>query len=315
MTPRREAWIPVALFVGMGASFIAMPMDVSTPVGKAHAVMALFVAAHAVAAVAAVGRASVRARIAIAISLLAGGAGLNVVWLAGFRPAGLMVSDDWPRAVLGITASAIAATTLARRRIWGRWLALAIAVCALVSTGINLARWAFVADVWKEWVHARVISFSGGAVLAATLAGPAVRDAFLAREGAQLWASPHRLVASVRRAVFANVVAIAMLLVYAWTQPLSPVTAWTAQALAVLLLVAVGLAAARKVVGAILLVIGGLGLAIQTVATVWIAHRSFAATGAVVAYYYVVFWAPAAALSLAAAHALARPVVALLRQR
>jgi hypothetical protein len=123
-------------------------------------------------------------------------------------------------------------------------------VCSVLSSGLNLAGFLLASGTWWEWARALLNSLAWGVLLAVTLAGPTVRDAFLARKGGELWATRHRLVTSVRWAILANIVAIPMLLVFAWTQPVVPATVLTAQILAALLLVAVVLSAARKVADA-----------------------------------------------------------------
>jgi hypothetical protein len=310
MTPRREACFFVILIVLMGAAALAVPRDGSEQVWRLHAGMALFLALHAVAGGVAALRGSVAGRVAVAVSLLAGSAAMAIGWLAGFRPPHFLVIDDARQAALGILVSLVASVGLVRRLHWARWLALALAAASMLSNGINLAGF-LLASSWWALARAMLVSFFWGASLMASLTGPVVRDAFLARRGGELWASPHRIVTSVRWAILANVVAVCMLLVYAWTQPVVPATALTAQVLAAVLVVAAALAAMRKVVGAVLLVVGGVGLIAHTAATLWLAPPG---DGATIVHYYTAFWAPAALLSLVAGAALARPVLALLRR-
>jgi hypothetical protein len=314
MTSRREAWLPALVLVLTGAALLAMPPDDPGLVGRLHAIFAVFLLAHAVAATVAAARGAVGARVAIAVSLLTGGAALSVAWLAGLRPPGLVTIHDWRQAAISLATAVVAAAGLVPRFAWARWMALAMAVCGMLTCGLNLAGFLLASGGWWAWGRALLISLSWAALLGATLAGPAVRDAFLARRGGEVWASPHRVVTSVRWAILANVVAIPMLLVYAWTQPVVPATVLTAQILAVLLLVGVVLSAARKVVGALVLVLGGFGMLAQTAATIWLAHRGASATDATITYYYAVFWTPAAVLSLVAGAALVRPVAALVRR-
>jgi hypothetical protein len=310
MTPRREAGLCAILILLMGAAALAVPRDGSELVLRLQAGMAVFLAVHAAAAGVAALRASIAARVAIAVSLLAGIAATGVVWLAGFRPPYLVVTTEARQAALSVVVAVVAAVGLGRRLHWARWLALALSAASMAGAAINLAG-CLLASSWWAPSRALLLSFFWGALLMASLAGPGVRDAFLVRRGGEVWASPHRIVTSVRWAILANVVAVCMLLIYAWTQPVVPATALTAQVLAAVLVVAIALAAMRKVVGAVLLVLGGVGLIAQTVATLWLASQGDDAT---IVHYYTLFWVPAALLSLVAGAVLARPVLALLRR-
>lgn len=145
-----------------------------------------------------------------------------------------------------------------------------------------------------------------------SLLGPRMREAFLARSDADgLWRSSHRLVRSVRWTILTNLIAVPMLLVYAWVQPVVPSTRLAALVLAALLGLGTALAMGRKVVGALLLSVGGLGLLVQTLATLSLGGRA----QLYITSYYTVFWLPAALASLICAALLARPLRDHLRQR
>jgi hypothetical protein len=105
-------------------------------------------------------------------------------------------------------------------------------------------------------------------------------------------------------------VAVPMLLVYAWMQPIVPATVVPAQLVAAVLTLGVAAAARGRVLGALLLVVGGAGLLVVTAATYFGAEAGTTR----VASYYVVFWLPAALTSLACAGLLAGPVLRLLRR-
>lgn len=92
--------------------------------------------------------------------------------------------------------------------------------------------------------------------------------------------------------MIASFLAVPMLIVYAWMQPLAPQTATTAVTLAAALTTGAVLGVRGKVIGALLLVVAGLGLAAQTIATVMLAHDLR------IAICYVAFWAPGALISI-----------------
>jgi len=149
----------------------------------------------------------------------------------------------------------------------------------------------------------------------ANLSAPAVRESFYGRcESAAIWRSADPLVRILRWALLANLVAIPMLLIYTWVQPVVPATATTAMGLALLLIIGSVLVMARKVAGALLLSLGGLGLLAQTCATAWLAHQAGPDTF-FIGSYYVAFWLPAAALSIACGVAWARPAIRIVRGR
>ena len=108
----------------------------------------------------------------------------------------------------------------------------------------------------------------------------------------------------------ATFLAVPMLLVYAWMQPLVAATKPTALMLAALLAVGGFLGVRGKLVGALLLVVGGAGLGAQTAATIALMP---AGPNHSVAYYYAAFWAPAALILLVTGCLLARPTLRLLR--
>jgi hypothetical protein len=269
-----------------------------------------------VASVIAALRGSVAARTTIAVVLLVVNVGLDLAWLADAYPFSYAQPVNERLAVFLAVTYAVAALGVARRLVWGRWMGLGIGVAGVLSGGLNGAGAILFADGQLIHTWSAVASFFAGGLLVGSLAPASVRDAFLARsKGGALWGSRDRLIASVRWAIVADLIAAFMLLVYAWTQPVVPATVASAQALALLLLVAIGLAAARKVVGALLLALGGFGLLAQTAFTVAIACSACDERTRTIVTYYAVFWTPAALLSLAAGATLAKPVLALLRRR
>jgi hypothetical protein len=115
----------------------------------------------------------------------------------------------------------------------------------------------------------------------------------------------------LRLALIAAFLAVPMLLVYAWMQPIVPATATTAVVLAAALAIAGTLAVRGKLIGAILLVAAGCGLAAQAIATTALAPDDVRK----LTYYYDVFWAPAALLAIVCGVLMVRPMLRLLRAR
>jgi hypothetical protein len=132
----------------------------------------------------------------------------------------------------------------------------------------------------------------------------AARGSFVA---SAMWRRREPVVRWLRASLVASFVAAPMLLVYAWMQPLAPQTQTTAVVLAAALAAGATLAVRGKLIGALLLVGAGLGLAAQTIATCLLASQSQ------IALYYVVFWAPAALIAIVTGTLLARPTWRLLR--
>jgi hypothetical protein len=208
---------------------------------------------------------------------------------------------------------------LVRRQMWARWLYLALGAAAIGSGGLNLinywkasgqvdplhAAWSLVV-IEQTWGFA--VSVVAGVMIVACLAP--FGAAFSAGRSHTAWTSDAAVVRTLRLLVIAGLVAIPMLLVYAWIQPLVPATRPTALFLAGVLTIGVVLAVRGMVAGALVLTVGGLGLAAQTAAT------SLLATGATQATsrYYAAFWLPAAALAIVATARLAAPLARLSRR-
>jgi hypothetical protein len=255
--------------------------------------------------------------IAIAVTLQSIECAIVTLALAGVNVLGIDVLQDRRLAVV-IAVRMLAIWGLVRRRMWGLWLALAMAALGLVSSGLNLFNYwtptAAPPAEYPEWTRqtyetawAMSITSLGGALIVACLAAPATRAAF-ARNRDATWSSGGRLIGILRATITAAFAAMPMLLVYAWVQPIAPATQTTALVLAGALAVGCALAVRGKLAGAFVLVIAGLGLVAQTAFTVaGASDRSIAA-------YYAVFWLPAGALALAAGIALIRPTLRLLRR-
>jgi len=280
-------------------------------------VSAIFVVGVAVFAVA-TWRGAGSPRLVLAVLLLGAELAVIVTLLAGVRLLGVDLFGDKRLAGAVGVALAVAIYGLLRRRVWGRWLGLGLGATGLMSGGINfLQLWPVTSAVnpqfpaWSmqmfesEWVLA--LTSLGGAIVLACLASAPVGELFAERAHGT-WGSRDRLVRALRLTIIAAFVAVPMLLVYVWAQPLVSGTRTTALVLAGALTVGAFVAARGKVIGAVLLVLAGLGLFAQTAFTYANTdeHR--------IAAYYAVFWLPGAALSLASGAMLLAALVRKLRR-
>jgi len=250
-------------------------------------------------------------RIITAAGLLAVGEGILVARLAGHQCFVFDVLPD-PR-YTAFLAAVVGATMvgLLARRVWGRWVAVGLGLCGAVSSGLNAIWWLSAAD-GQTWLY--LVGCFCSALIAINAAAAPMREAFnQGSPGARLWGSPARVVRVVRWMVLVNLPAIPMLLVYAWVQPVVPATRTSAVVLAALLVAGTVLCMARKVVGAWLVAATGLGLLAQTTATAYLGHAAGPQVF-FIAGYYVVFWLPAALLSIACGVVLIRPTLELMRR-
>lgn len=246
-------------------------------------------------------------KLAVACSLLIAMAGIVVSGLFGHNLLSFNPFSDARYATFLASLLGLTAFGLYRNWFAARWLALALAFAGIMSAGLNLAPWALLqhAYTWTLAIH-----IAGALLVIANLLGSDVRKRF---EGGanQLWSSSEPALKSIRWTILAFFAAIPMLLVYAWMQPIVPVTAVTALGLVGFLSLSIALALSQKVLGALGLVLGGLGLLAQTAVTVWLAHNISAVDGQI-ALYYAAFWAPAGLAALVCGLRLTKPVVRLL---
>jgi hypothetical protein len=260
------------------------------------------------------------AGIAIAVSLQTIHLAIVALALAGVRLTRVVMFPDVRIAIVVSVITALAIWGLVRRRVWGRWLALALGAVGVVSGGLNIINYwsataAPLADFpeWSQemyetaWLLA--LTSLGGALIVACLAAPVVRDAFAARAHAT-WSSRDRLIGLLRATIIAAFAAGPMLLVYAWLQPIVPETQTTAVVLAAALGLGGVLAVRGKLAGALVLVIAGAGLLAQTAVTALDAPPDQHG----IAAYYAVFWLPAGVLAVICGVKLAGPTLRLLRR-
>jgi hypothetical protein len=202
---------------------------------------------------------------------------------------------------------------LVARRQWARWLCLALGAAGVGAGGLNMIHtWDLggtpgldlelsIALYRLEWMY--LVTSIGGALIVVNLV--AARDAFVAGEA---WNRSEPVVRALRATLLASFVAVPMLLVYAWMQPLVAATVPTALAIAGALVVGAVLAVRGRLIGALILVVAGAGLVAQSLATVLLAEQPR------IALYYLVFWAPAAVAAIVAGALLARPTLRILRR-
>jgi hypothetical protein len=229
---------------------------------------------------------------------------------------GALPPPDVKFAIVISAAMVLAIGGLVARRPWGRWIALAFGAAAIGCGALNLiyywkpsgtpnpyyADW--YADVCRTTCF-HMVTLLGGAVIVLNLV--AASDAF---HTSATWSRRDRVIRWLRASMVATFVALPMLLVYAWMQPLVATTKPTALVLAAVLAVGAFLGVRGKLVGALLLVIAGAGLAAQTMATTLLAHGA----DRTISYYYAAFWVPAALVLLVTGCVLARPTLRLLRR-
>lgn len=258
-------------------------------------------------------------RLALPVVLLGANAGFIVAHELGVRLVSFTPYSSTRFALTLMAALVLGAIGLLRRRMWARWLYLALGAAAIGSGGLNAINYwpvsGRVDPLHVAWSHQTIescwgflVSAIAGLVIVANLAGAGA--AFSAGPSHTAWTSDHRLVRVLRLLVVTALVAVPMLLVYAWMQPIVPATVVPAQLVAAVLTLGVAAAARGWVLGALLLVVGGAGLLVVTAATYFGAEAGTTR----VASYYVVFWLPAALTSLACAGLLAGPVLRLLRR-
>ncbi len=260
----------------------------------------------ALATTLAIWRGSARLSFVIGGGLLAAQAAIIACSVAGVR---LVPYDLFPDRRLAIVVGiglVLAVAGLVRQRMWARWLGLALGAVGMFSGGLNAVHyWSVTAApnpidlAWSMQMYLAAwvlfVSAFGGALVVINLMAPAARDACIAKAPHSTWTSSHTLVRSLRALVVASFVAVPMLLVYAWLQPIAPATRTSALVLAATLACGGILAIRGKVAGALLLVIAGGGLIAQTVLTaVYASDRSIAG-------YYAIFWAPAGILAIVCA--------------
>jgi hypothetical protein len=278
-------------------------------IGPVHVVASIVVAALAVVAPVIVWRRWQKASVAGAVFLLGVQLAILGLSLGGVKLIGPTLFPSTRVAVVVAVVLAMAIGGLLCRRIWGRWLAIALAVTGVMSAAFNTAAfWSVTARPQLAWPAWSAQMYEQAWLYWVTLIGSALIIVLLARvrlSDTTSWASQHRL---LRATVIAAFIAMPMLLVYAWIQPVVPATKTSAIVLAAALALAGTLTVRGKLAGALLLVLAGAGLLAQTAVTLAKAHDLG------IAGYYAAFWAPCGLLAIACGVKLARPTLRLMSQ-
>lgn len=287
--------------------------------GGVEGALTLGAVGFAVAALVARRHGRVELGVVLLLALLA-----STLVLVGACAAGrsLLPVETWPGrrypAVLS-GAIAIAGVGIVRRAPWARWLVAALGIGGVLSAGLNLA-----ATCW--WLHDRggnalsgqlpalwtfELLVLGSLSMLVLVSGAGMKRAFnkpfSPDDPSTLWSSSSPLLVIVRALVIAELVAIAMCLLYGWAQPIVPSTAPSALALALSALAGVALTVARKTIGVLVLVLTGGGLLAQSAFTIAGARRMQGVDGAMDdALFYSVFWTLAGVTALACGVALLR---------
>ncbi len=252
--------------------------------------------------------------IAVSAALLVANTAFVAGTLFGWHPVAMLAGTSSKFAVVLSAGTMFGVVGLVMRRQWARWLCLALGVAGLgcgtlnainfwsVSGTPNAIDVAWYHDVLRsEWAY--LVNAVGGALIVVNLV--AARGSFIA---SPMWSRPDPVMRWLRLSVITSFLAVPMLLVYAWMQPIVPATQPTALALAAAITVGAVLAVRGKLIGALLLVATGCGLLAQTIVTVIEAGPLREIAG-----YYAVFWVPAAVPAIVCGILMARPTLRLLR--
>lgn len=225
-----------------------------------------------------------------------------------------VVASPGPRPyTLGLAAvTALAALGVLLRRRPARWVALGLCAAGAVSSGLNLAQW-MIAGVIDPFGWALAIWTVGSLTGLASLLGRDVAGQDLVREGEQVWNRRDPLVRWTRGATIGAVIAVPMLVVYAFVQDGgAPGVTTAAPGLAGFLALAALLASRGLLAGVAMLALGGMALAVLSGAAVALSPPGLSLR---VAGYYLTFWLPAAAAGLGCGVALVRSAGRLPRDR
>jgi hypothetical protein len=299
-----------ALLIGIALVFVAYAAWLVAPVaGPLELGLTAGVVLSLLLSIAGLAKSSLRVRTAVASGLLVLMAGFVVANALGAK---LFTFDPFPDGRYSAFITGLLALTVVglwRRWFLARWSALALASAGVVSAGLNLVHWATIRST-HSWLLA--IHIAGALVVLASLLGEPMRRRF-EEHASEIWTSRDPMLRALRWTIITHFVAIPMLLVYGWMQPIVPATAGWAVALAAFLLLSLGLAVGRKVIGALGLALGGTGLLVHTAATTHLAFEQGERAGSI-ALYYTVFWVPAGLVAAIFGVRLALPVLRLLRR-
>jgi hypothetical protein len=250
-----------------------------------------------------------RLRRIAAVAMLAGGAAMAAWYAAGYRPP--VGPDLWGDARYAVSIAAVlaaAAIGTAFRRRWARWIGIALGVGGAATSGLNLVPVLHECS-WHTWVLAT--SHVGGLALVVALAGSSMAEADAISERDRWWDAADPLVRRLRAAVVTSIVAVPMLLLYAWSQTstvasIAAIAPWLAAFMAVSTMAAVR----GRVWGALGLAVAGFSLLACVVCSLAAAHD---AATLQVSIYYAIFWVPAACVCVVTGVAVGRAIARLRR--
>ncbi len=241
-------------------------------------------------------------RRAVGAAILFAGCALLVLDIAGCPISPLAVGPVPYEILIGLATGLAGAGVLLRRRV-ARWVGLAVGAAGAISSGMNLQLW-MAAGVVDPFAWTFAVWTLGGVLLLVTLGGRDVAAGDRLAAAEEVWRSRDPLVRWTRAATISAIAASPMLLVYAFMQD-GAVAALQIPAvvLAAYLAIAAWLAGHGKVLGGVLLALGGLALAAMTAAI--FALRPEGESMRMPAFY-LPFWLPAAVSGVAAGWAILR---------
>lgn len=279
------------------------------------------IAAASLATILAVHRDLIWLRVGIPAVLLAALVAFIVAGRLGANPLRIATFPSLAHAILLAAIAALAVIGLGARRLWGRWLGLALGAAAIGSGGLNaIGFWSVTRAFdhaqpgWSttmfesEWAH--LVGMVVGVIIVVNLA--TVRRGLDGGRAHPTWTSDAPAIRTARLLMIASLMAVPMLLVYALTQPVVPATRTTALVLAAVLAVAAIAAVRGRLIGVLALTVAGLGLLAQTVATYLDAETTM---NRHIAAYYAVFWLPAGALAIVCSLRIVGPTLRIVRDR
>jgi hypothetical protein len=293
----------IALFLAAGAAglvaYLAPGWEMWVTPGTAAVTGGL--AALLLAALAALWLGSPRRRL-VGAALLFAGSALILLDIAG-HPVSPVSVGPLPYEILVAVATGLAGAGVLLRRRVARWIGLAVGAAGAISSGLNLHTW-IDAGVVDPFGWTLSIWTLGGVLLLVTLGGRdvAAGDRLAGRE--EVWRSRDPLVRWTRAATISAIAASPMLLVYGFMQEGAiPALTVPAAVLAGYLAIAAGLAGHGKVLGGVLLALGGLALGAMTVAAFALRPEGDSLR---IPTFYLPFWLPAAVTGLSSGALLVR---------
>jgi hypothetical protein len=261
----------------------------------------------------AIARAKHWASVALTSSILAANSAMIVATILGHNPLAVAPYGDGAYAVILCITGAIAIVGAFARKLWARWLLLGFGSAAVVGCVMNfIGYWPQAGQIYPQDMHwyigtarsswAFAISVVGGALMVMNMMSAS--SLFVATG---VWQSRTSATRWLAVSIVAGIASTAMLLVFGFSDHSSAATRISALSLAVFLTGSLILLISGRTAGAVLLVLCGVGLVAQTLATF-----RFSAD-AQDPRYFAVFWLIGAAVAFVAGATLLRPALKILR--